>query len=69
MTEQERADVLKARAAYYRNWRKAHPENVRKAQERYWMKKIEKNIEQIETAQAIAPEILETRWGYCMFDE
>lgn len=37
-TEQIRA----ARAEYARNYRKKHPEKVKAAQERYWLRKAEK---------------------------
>ncbi len=35
MTDEAKA----ARRAYLREWRKANPERVRKAQERFWLKK------------------------------
>lgn len=40
MTEKERAEAIrKARNAYQKQWRKEHPENVRRNTENYWMRK------------------------------
>lgn len=33
-----------ARAAYQRNWRKKNPERVREINERYWMRRAEKEL-------------------------
>ena len=32
------------RAAYQRNWRKKNPERVREINERYWMRRAEKEL-------------------------
>ena len=33
-----------ARAAYQRNWRKRNPDRVREINERYWMRRAEKEL-------------------------
>lgn len=33
-----------ARAAYQRNWRRKNPEKVREINERYWMRRAEKEL-------------------------
>ena len=40
MTEQEK--IRAARAEYAREYRKRNPDKVREAQERYWLRKIQK---------------------------
>ena len=37
-------NAKKARAAYYREWRKRHPEKTKQYLEKYWMKKAMKLI-------------------------
>lgn len=32
-------DIREAKRKYHREWRRTHPENVRAAQMRYWMRK------------------------------
>lgn len=47
MNNQER--VRAARAAYAREYRKKHPERIKAAQERYWLKRLEHESGDTET--------------------
>lgn len=38
-------EAKKAQAEYYRQWRKKHPEKVRKYNETYWKKRLQKMLE------------------------
>jgi hypothetical protein len=39
-------DLIKeTKNAYHRNWQKQNPDKVRQAQERYWKRKVEKQIQ------------------------
>lgn len=47
MTESETPDtkaIREAKRAYFRNWRKTHPDNVKRAQERFWKKQLAANM-------------------------
>lgn len=49
MTADQKEKVRAAKRAYKREWCRTHPENVRAAQERYWLKKADE-IQQRESA-------------------
>lgn len=46
MSDQDR--IRAARAEYARNYRKTHPEKVKAAQERYWLRKAKEKTEEVE---------------------
>ena len=38
-------EARKAKNLYAQEWRKAHPENVRETNARYWNKRVEKEVQ------------------------
>ena len=48
MSKKISQEAKEARNAYYREWRKKNPEKVKRAQEKYWMKKVKEMQEQEE---------------------
>lgn len=44
-TSSNPVSAREARNAYMRAWRKAHPEQVRAANERYWLKRAQQKTE------------------------
>lgn len=50
MTKEDK--IRQARAEYARQYRKNHPERVKAAQDRYWLKKSEKAAKEQEAANA-----------------
>ena len=42
MTNEQREQIRLARNKYLREWRKRNPDKVQAQQERYWMRKVER---------------------------